>query len=96
MKRTLAILLAVIMIISALPVMAFAAGTTISFETTFTEEMVVGDTFTVVAKLEGNPTFGTMTLDLDWNEDVLSFQGFDANARGVLTSFRMMFSVFPD
>lgn len=86
MKRTLAILLAVIMIISALPVMAFAAGTTISFETTFTEEMVVGDTFTVVAKLEGNPTFGTMTLDMDWNEDVLSFQGFDANARGVLTS----------
>lgn len=87
MKKTIAMLLAIVMVFGMMPVSVFAEGNpNFYFETTFEDTMDVGDSFTVVAYFENNPTFGTMTLDLEWNEEVLKFNGFDANARGILTS----------
>jgi len=87
MKRYISLFLALALVICALPMAVFAAeATTISFETTFEETMTVGDTFTVTANLSNNPVFGTMTLSLKWNEDVVRFTGFNKNARGSLVS----------
>ena len=77
MKKTISLLLAIVMVLSLIPITAFAAETaTISFNTTFTEEMTVGDTFTVTANLANNPGCASMTLTLKWNEDVVKFNGF--------------------
>ena len=87
MKRIVSLLLALVMVIGLIPMAAFAADhTTISFETTFTEDMTVGDTFTVTANLANNVNFLTMTLSLEWNEDVLKFTGFDKDRRGALVT----------
>lgn len=85
MKRALSLLLAIVMVLGLIPMAAFAAGqTTISFETTFDEEMTVGDTFTVTANLTDNKLFLTMTLSLKWNEDAVKFTGFNKTSRGAL------------
>lgn len=87
MKKTLCVLIALCMVFTMLPVNVMAAGIpTLYFETTYEEGMTIGDTFTVVGYFENNPTVGTMTVDLDWNEDVLQFNGFDANKRGNIIS----------
>ena len=78
MKKTLSLLLAVIMVFSLLPLTVFAEGTpTISFETTFVEGMKAGDTFTVTGILANNPGMITMTLSLKWNDKAVRFTGFD-------------------
>lgn len=81
MKRMLSMLLAIVMVFSMLPVMAFAEGTpTITFTTSFEDGMEAGDTFTVTASLSNNPGIGTITLSLDWNSDVVQFDGFSRKA----------------
>ena len=85
MKRTIAMLLAFVLVLSLLPQTASAATKpTISFETTFEETMGVGDTFKVTANLADNEIFSCMTLSLKWNEDVVKFTGFDVDRRGAL------------
>ena len=79
MKKTIAFILAIVMVFSLMPMTAFAAEEdgTISFETTFTDDMAVGDTFQVTGLLSNNPGIYTMTVSLKWNEDVVRFTGFD-------------------
>lgn len=87
MKKTLCLLVALCMVFGMIPMTVSAVGNpTLYFETTYEEGMTIGDTFAVVGCFENNPTVGTMTVDLEWNEDVLQFNGFEANKRGVLTS----------
>lgn len=77
MKRFLSMLLAIVMVFSMLPVAAFAnTKPRIYFETDFNEGMQAEDTFTVTAKIENNPGFGTITMTLDWNSEVVRFEGF--------------------
>ena len=79
MKKTLSLLMAIVLVFSMIPTVAFAAegDPTISFETTFEDTMTVGDTFTVTGSFVNNPGVVTMTLSLKWNEDVVKFTGFD-------------------
>ena len=78
MKRTIAVCLALIMMIGLLPVSVSAAGPAeISFTTTFEDGMTVGDTFTVTASLANNPGVASVMLTLDWNSDAVQFTGFD-------------------
>ena len=87
MKKVLSILLVLAMVLSIVPVSAFAANNvTITFGTDFTNDLEVGDSFTVTASLANNPITGTITLSLDWNESAIKFTGFNASGRGVLES----------
>ena len=87
MKRLISVLLVLILVISTMPMAVFAAETaTISLTSTFSDEMTIGDVFTVTASITNNPTFLTTTLSLKWNEDVVKFTGFNKNARGSLVS----------
>ena len=82
MKKVLSMLLAIAMIISMLPVSVFAANTpTVSFETDFSNDLGVGNTFTVTANLENNPGVASVTLSLKWNEKAVAFTGFTMNGR---------------
>ena len=85
MKKALSLLLAFVMVLSLVPMTVFAAAApTIYFETNFTEDMTVGDTFYVTANLKDNVVFSTMTLSLKWNESAISFTGFNVDRRGGL------------
>ena len=87
MKKALSIMLAIALVFTMIPMSAFAAANPrIYFETTFSNELGVGDTFTVTAMLEDNEIFSTMTLSLDWNENVVQFNGFDVDRRGSLVT----------
>ena len=87
MKKALSMLLAIVMVFSLLPMTAFAATIpTVYFETDFSADMGVGDTFIVKCMLKDNEEFGGFTLSLKWNEDVVKFTGFDVNKRGALIS----------
>lgn len=78
MKKVLSMLLAIIMVFSLLPISAFAAetGGKITFTTDFTNDLGVGDTFTVTATLSENPGIASFTNQLKWNEAVVEFLGF--------------------
>lgn len=77
MKKLLSMLLVMAMVLTMMPAMTFAVDTTtISFETDFTNELAVGDSFTVTAYLANNPGMATITLSLDWNENAVQFDGF--------------------
>lgn len=87
MKKALSIMLAIALVFTMIPMSAFAAANPrIYFETDFSNELGVGDTFTVTAMLEDNEIFSTMTLSLDWNENVVQFNGFDVDRRGSLVT----------
>ena len=87
MKKALSIMLVIALVFTMMPMSAFAAANPrIYFETTFSNELGVGDTFTVTAMLEDNEIFSTMTLSLDWNENVVQFNGFDVDRRGSLVT----------
>ena len=78
MKRALSLLLVIVMVFNLVTMTVFADGVpTISFETTFTDEKTVGDTFTVTASLAENPGIYNMTLSLKWNDSVVKFNGFE-------------------
>lgn len=79
MKKTLSLLLAIVMVFSLLPIAAFAeeAGPKITFTTDFTNDMGVDDTFTVTATLEGNPGLASFANQLKWNPNVVEFLGFE-------------------
>ena len=78
MRKTLSLLLAIIMVFSLLPLTAFAAGDArIYFDTTFEDGMEAGDTFTVTGYLENNPGIYSMCLTLKWNDKVVKFNGFE-------------------
>ena len=95
MKKTISLLLAIIMVLSLIPITAFAADTaTISFDTTFTEGMAAGDTFTVTANLANNPGVAAMTLTLKWNEDVVKFNGFATEYDGEMEEDVLVTDVF--
>lgn len=86
MKKALSMLLAIVMVLSLLPMNVFAASNpTISLTTDFTTELEVGGTFTVTAKLADNTRFDGLTLTLKWNENAVKFTGFNSN-RGTLVS----------
>lgn len=77
MKRVFSILLALIMLLSAMPLTAFAeTGPVIKFETTAPETPKVGDKFTVTASINENPGVAAILFKLDWNTDALRFEGF--------------------
>ena len=82
MKKAISWLLAIIMVISLLPMSALAAqipaeGGKIIFSTTFTNDMGVGDTFTVTATLDENPGMAAFTNRLKWNKDVVTLTAFE-------------------
>lgn len=79
MKRTISMLLAIVMVFSLMPMTAFAVETdpTVTFTTTFAEDMVVGDTFSVTATLANNPGFFAILHVLKWNDEVVKFVGFE-------------------
>lgn len=78
MKKTLSLLLAIVMVLSMLPISVFAteAGPKITFTTDFTNEMEKGNTFTVTATLEGNTGLASFANQLKWNPNVVEFLGF--------------------
>ena len=78
MKKTLSLVLAIVMVFSLMPMAVLAANTdpTVTLHTTFEEGMGVGDTFTVTATLTNNPGFFAITHTLTWNEEVVEFTGF--------------------
>ena len=84
MKKVLSMLLAIVMVFSLLPISAFAAetGGKITFTTDFTNDLGVGDTFTVTATLSENPGIASFANQLKWNESVLEFSGFDVYEDG--------------
>ena len=79
MKRMIALLLAIFMVVGMFPTTVLAAETdpAISFSTTFADTMTVGDTFTVTADLANNPGIAAITLSLKWNDAVVKFTGFE-------------------
>ena len=79
MKKTLSLLLAIVMVFSMLPISVFAteAGPKITFTTDFTNDMGVDDTFTVTATLEGNTGLASFANQLKWNPNVVEFLGFE-------------------
>ena len=86
MKKTVSMLLVLAMVLTVIPMSVFAAeAVTITFDTDFTNELEVGDTFTVTATLENNPTIGTITLSLVWNEKAVQFTGFNMNGRALVS-----------
>lgn len=80
MKRTLALILALVMIVGMIPMSVFADETTPTL--TFTHDVTdvsalkAGDTFTVTATLTNNPGFAAFQFDLDWDNTVVQFDGF--------------------
>lgn len=89
MKKTLAILLAVVMLLGMLPISAFAAEAdpkpTLRFEHNVenVSALKVGDEFTVTAYLENNPGFAVFQFDLEWDNTVVQFDGYATyNNRG--------------
>ena len=78
MKKTVSLLLAIVMVFSLLPISVFAAeaGGKITFTTDFTNDMGVDDTFTVTATLSENPGINAFANQLKWNEQVVEFLGF--------------------
>ena len=83
MKKALSLLLAIAMVLSLMPMAAFAATPpTFYFETDFSTDLGVGDTFTVTCKLKDNiDYFSGVTLSVDWNENAVAFTGFQKNGR---------------
>ena len=88
MKRTLALILALVMIVGMIPMSVFADETTPTL--TFTHDVTdvsalkAGDTFTVTATLTNNPGFAAFQFDLDWDNTVVQFDGFSTEEfRGV-------------
>lgn len=85
MKKAVSLLLAIVMVLGLVPMNVFAQETErylISFETDFTNDLGVGDSFTVTASLENNyEPFGSMALSLNWNETAVAFKGFKTNGR---------------
>lgn len=83
MKKALSLLLAIAMVLSLMPMAVFAAATpTFYFETDFSTDLGVGDTFTVTCKLKDNDdAFSGVTLSMDWNENAVAFTGFQKNGR---------------
>ena len=85
MKKMLSFMLAIIMVFSLLPTAVFAAEVpSMYFETTFTEEKGVGDTFTVTYYIDSNPGFNSFCFPLSWNENVVEFKGFAEEEEEVL------------
>lgn len=84
MKKSIAMLLAIVMVFSILPMSVFATetGGTITFTTTFTNDMGVDDTFTVTATLSENPGIASFTNMLKWNDQVVEFTGFTRKTTG--------------
>ena len=84
MKKVLSMLLAIVMVFSLLPISAFAAetGGKITFTTDFTNDLGVGDTFTVTATLSENPGIASFANQFKYNDQVLAFKGFKLNSRG--------------
>lgn len=81
MKRLISVLLVLILVISTMPMAVFAAETaTISLTSTFSDEMTIGDVFTVTASITNNPTFLTTTLSLKYQllSDSSAFPPFSA------------------
>ena len=78
MKKALSMLIAIVMVLSMLPMAAFAAetGGKITFTTDFEEGMGVGDTFSVTATLSENPGIASFANQLKWNDKVVKFTGF--------------------
>lgn len=77
MKKILAILLAALLLVSAVPVSAMAAETpTITAEYTAGEAALKkGDKVEVTIKIANNPGFSAATLDLKYDSKVLKFTG---------------------
>ena len=87
MKRYLSLILAFVMVFSMMPATTFAAeNPRIYFETDFSVDMGVGDSFTVTGYLENNEIFSTMTLALKWNDKTVQFNGFNVTSRGTLVT----------
>lgn len=78
MKKTIAVLLVLAMIVCICPANVFAAETPkISLTTDASTPLSVGDTFSVTASLENNTGFASLTLSLLWNSAVVEFKGFE-------------------
>ena len=91
MKKVISLFLTLVMVLSMLPVTAFAAETaTISYEVYQTDEdgnrleeidLSVGKTISVTANIENNPGMASVTLGWKWNDKVVKFTGFTMQAK---------------
>lgn len=84
MKKSIAMLLAIVMVFSILPISVFATetGGTITFATNFDNNLGKGDVFTVTATLSDNPGIASFTNILKWNNEVVKFTGFTRKTTG--------------
>jgi len=86
MKKSISLLLAVIMIVSMLPMAVFAeSDPAIVFSTDFDNDLEIGDTFTVTAEMANNPGFAAVKLSLGWNSSAVSFTGFDTDDGDIIS-----------
>ena len=76
MKKILSLLLAVIMVFGMFPVTALAEEPAVIELTADKTELTVGDSFAVTATLSGNTGVAAFTIEIDWNESVVKFNGF--------------------
>ncbi len=77
MKRTIALLLTIAMVVIMLPLTLVAdSEPAITLSTDAANNLAVGDNFTVTATLANNPGYASLTLILNWNSDVVEFKGF--------------------
>ena len=90
MKKTLSMLMAIIMVFSMLPLSAYAVESDgqITFTTDFWDydEVAVGDTFSVTAELSGNPGIASFSMGLEWDNRIVKFTGFEVDEDGYLDS----------
>ena len=77
LKTTLSLLLVVIMLISALPMTAFAKST--MAVTVETKNAIAGSTINLDVKVSNNPGFAAISLDIDYDKTNLTLKGFTYN-----------------
>ena len=84
MKKILSMLLAFALLLSLVPVTAFATETPTITATASTTEAAIGDTVEVTFALANNPGFTNIEMQLDFDKNILQFTGlkttFDENS----------------
>ncbi len=75
MKKLISMLLAVLMVVGMFPITALAEENPTITLTSNISEAEIGDTVEVTAAVANNPGFSSMVLSLQYDEEVLEFEG---------------------
>ena len=78
LKSTLAVLLAIVLLISAMPITASAAASDMKI-TVSTKNAMAGQTVEIDVAVSNNPGVAAISLDIDYDKDNLTLLGFTYN-----------------